>query len=92
MSRFFSLFHCESYGSNRRYEDRFQWFLVSLSNENQFLRADPGKINELLRAARRSSSDLEAIRSIANLLSSSLEFGAYLEFLEDIRPLEIAIF
>jgi len=92
MGRFLSLFHCESFGSNRRYEDRFQWFFVSRDEKNNLSPVEPCKMIRLLGLVRNQPANTTALDSLARILGTSLEPRAYDLFLEEIGPLVIVIF
>jgi hypothetical protein len=93
MVPFLSLFHCDTPGGNRVYEDRFQWFLFSGDRENRIRNLERPELERLVVAARNEPSDHAAALSLARILGTSLEHGAYKLFIEDIRlVVAVAIF
>ena len=91
MPRFFSLFHCESYGSNRSYEDRFQWFFVHRDEKNNLLRVESSKISQMLQLVKEPTN-VAPLGALTRFLGNSLEPRAYELFLEEIGILVIEIF
>lgn len=81
MGSFLSLFHFDGHSSNRRYEDRFQWFIVAKTES-----ASPVGEQELKRLID-AKSDHAALMSLARLLGTSLEKETYDLFIESIGPL-----
>jgi hypothetical protein len=91
MGSFLSLFHCESFGSNRRYEENFQWFVVSKEEKGTRQIQEP-ELGSLIDIVRRDPSNHGTIMALARLLGASLEREAYDLFIDSIRPLEMEIF
>jgi hypothetical protein len=93
MPPFISLFHCDTAGGNRAYEDRFQWFLVSRDRENRICPLTRPDVENLVLGAKNDLSDHAAALSLARILGTSLEQEAYELFVEDIGlAVAIAIF
>jgi hypothetical protein len=93
MGSFFSLFHCESFEGNRGYENQFQWFVVSSSEEKSVRRIERIELERLITRAREEPSDHETAISLARLLGASLKYAAYELFIQEIGlAIAIAIF
>jgi hypothetical protein len=91
MESFFSLFHCDSFSSNRRYEHRFQFFVVSIE-EDERRQVEENELLKLVNRAREDSSNRTVTMRLARFLGATLERCAYDLFIESIGPLETAIF
>lgn len=77
MGSFFSLFQCESFESNRHYEDQFQLFGVSRDQEENLQIVPQPELKRRVARARNEPSDHAAVIFLARLLGTSLEREAY---------------
>jgi hypothetical protein len=65
MASFFSLFHCDSYASNRSYEDRFQWFAICENVKGRPQLIPPTVLEKLVARATATPSDNATLVSLA---------------------------
>jgi hypothetical protein len=93
MRAFQNLFHCDTYGGNRGYEERFQWFVVSRNQQLAPYIVQRTQFEKTIGLATNNSSNQTVINSLARLLGISLERSSYDLFVEEIGlPTIIAIF
>jgi hypothetical protein len=87
-----SLFHCDSEGGNRAYEDLFQrWLFVSREGENIAL-VEQSDLTEMIESAKHNPYDHERLIDLANVLGTSLNRKSYDLFLKEFAPITYIIF
>lgn len=77
MRQFIRLFHCESEGGNRAYEDQFQYYFVSRTTENDVQVMKHHQLDEIIAPLKSPQPDHMVFLSWAQILIASLERVAY---------------
>lgn len=87
-----SLFHCDSEGGNRAYEELFQrWLFVSNEGE-KIARVHQSDLTGMIESAKHSPYAHERLTDLANVLSTSLNRKSYDLFLKEFAPITYSIF
>ena len=94
MASFFSLFRCDSFESNREYENQFEAFAVFRDKEQNLKVISRVELEKrLIDRARNEPKDHAAVMAVARLVGTSLEQEAYDRFVDTLRlPVAMAIF
>jgi hypothetical protein len=92
MRLYLSLFHCDSEGGNRAYEDLFQrWLFVSKEGEILSLVGQPD-LAGMIDSAKHNPCDHQRLVDLANMLGTSLNRKSYDLFLKEFAPITHLIF